>query len=184
MLANRRHLLAGAFAGLICLPGAKPAKAALPPISPEKHERYMRLAIEQGKKNPYFPFGAVIVRPATDEVVATGINDARANPTLHGEIVCLNDYIAHNGNKGFEELVLYTTCEPCPMCMTALLFARIGGVVFATFNAEGLKKAGFDSIKISARQLVDATPFSQLQLLQGGVLAAETDRMFLERKRY
>lgn len=184
MFASRRNLLLGSFAGLICLPGAKPARAALPPISPEKHERYMRLAIEQAKKNAYFPFGAVIVRPATDEVMASGTNNAYANPTLHGEIVCIDDYIAHHGNKGFDELVLYTTCEPCPMCITALIFAKIGGVVFGTYNAEGLKKAGLDPIKISARQLVDATPFSQLQLLQGGVLSAETDRMLLERKRY
>jgi tRNA(adenine34) deaminase len=184
MHVSRRPLLLGAFAGLICLPGAKPARAALPPIPQETHERYMRLAIEQAKKNPYFPFGAVIVRPATGELVASGTNNTYANPTLHGEIVCLNDYIARNGNKGFEEVVLYTTCEPCPMCITALLFAKIGGVVFGTFNAEGLKKAGLDPIKISARQLVDAAPFSQLQLLQGGVLSAETDRMLLERKHY
>lgn len=178
-----KRMLLGSMVALTCVPGARPARAALPPISMDRHERYMRLAIEQGRKNPYFPFGAVIVRPETDQVMASGINNARENPTLHGEIVCMNNYIARCGNQGWEALVLYTTCEPCPMCMTALVFAGIGGVVFATSNTEGLRKAGLDPIAISAKDIVDAAPFYKGHLLLGGVLASETDRVFLERKR-
>jgi len=179
-----KRMLLGSMVALTCVPGARPARAALPPIPMDRHERYMRLAIEQGRKNPYFPFGAVIVRPETDEVMASGVNKTRENPTLHGEIVCMNDYIARHGNRGWDALVLYTTCEPCPMCMTALIFAGIGGVVFGTTNTDGLRKAGMDPIAISAKDVVDAAPFYKGHLLLGGVLASDTDRMFLERKRY
>ncbi|HTR88070.1 MAG TPA: nucleoside deaminase [Reyranella sp.] len=181
-MISKRTLLIG-FGGLVCLPGARPARAALPPISMARHEQAMRLAIAQGRRNPYWPFGAVIVRADTGEVMAEGVN-SHDNPVLHGEIVCINDYVARHGNKGWADMVLYTTCEPCPMCITALIWAHIGGVVFGTGNFDGLAKAGLDAIKISARDVIDATPFGPKPMLLGGVLAAETDAMFLNRKRY
>src|SRR5215470_10193321 len=49
------------------------------------HEQAMQLAIVAARANPFFPFGAVIVRAADREVMATGANNRRANPTLHGE---------------------------------------------------------------------------------------------------
>jgi tRNA(adenine34) deaminase len=98
----------------------------------EIHERAMRLAIAEARHNPSYPFGAVIIRAADGEVMARGANNDRVNPVLHGEIACLNDYVAHHGNKGWEALILYTTGEPCPMCMSALVWAGIGGVVFAS----------------------------------------------------
>ena len=177
-MISKRVMLVGAGA-LICLPGARPARAALPPIPMERHEQFMRLAIEQGRKNPYYPFGAVIVQPEMGEVMASGVK----NPTLHGEIVCMNDYVSRHGNRGWETKILYSTAEPCPMCMAALMWARIGGVVFATSAFDGQRKAGMDPIKISAKDILDATPFHKCLLL-GGVLSEETDRMFLERKRY
>lgn len=178
-MISKRMLLAS-LGGLLCVAGARPTRAALPPISNEQHEKFMRLAIEMGRKNPLYPFGAVIVDPASGQVVAQGTNDARSNPTLHGEIVCIDDYVRRNGNKGWGSKLLYTTCECCPMCMTALMFAGIGGVVFAT-SLEGQRRAGMDPIKITSRQLLDATPFYK-GLLVGGVLAEETDRMFMEHR--
>jgi len=177
-----KRALLSSLGTLLCLPAVKSARAAPSPLSREKHEQFMRLAIEQGKKNPFYPFGAVIVQPETGEVMATGTNNARTNPTLHGEIVCIDDYVRRHGNRDWDSKVLYTTAEPCPMCMTALIFAGIGGVVFATSAFDGQKKAGMDPIRISAKDVVDATPFSK-PFLMGGVLSAETDRMFLERKR-
>ncbi len=180
-MISKRMLLAG-LGGLICLPGAKPARAALPTIPMARHEQAMRRAIEQGKKNPYYPFGAVITEAATGDVVAEGFNHAHDNPVLHGEIVCMNDYVAKHGNKGWETKVLYTTCEPCTMCITALIWAKIGGVVFAT-SLEGQRKAGMEPFRITSQDVVDREDFHKPMLL-GGVLAAETDAMFLNRKRY
>jgi tRNA(adenine34) deaminase len=182
-MISKRTLLIG-LGGLICVSGARPARAALPPIPMARHEQAMKVAIEQGKKNPYYPYGAVITEASTGTVVAEGTNDARSNPTLHGEIVCMNDYVAKHGNKDWDSKVLYTTCEPCPMCMTALIWAGIGGVVFASsaFSPALVASIG-EPIKISAQEVIDKASFSKPMLL-GGVLASETDAMFTNRKRY
>ncbi len=179
-MISKRAFLLGA-GGLVCLPAARPARAALPPISPADHERYMRLAIVEARRNPRYPFGAVIVRPDTGEIRARGVNNSGANPILHGEIACMNDYVQGHGNAGWDSCLLYTTGEPCSMCMSALVWAQIGGVVFAS-SIDGIRAAGIDQIGLTARQVVDASPFYK-GTLRGGVLAAETDRMFLERKR-
>ena len=96
--------------------GAAPVNSLNPPATPlPVHEQAMRLAIAEARANPAFPFGAVIVRAADRQVLAKGANNGTANPTFHGEIVAMNDYVAQHGNRGWSEAVLYTTGEPCPM---------------------------------------------------------------------
>jgi tRNA(Arg) A34 adenosine deaminase TadA len=176
----RRALLAGAGA-LVCLPVARRAQARLPPITMERHEQAMRLAIEQGKRNAFYPFGAVITRADSGAVMGAGVNNTRANPILHGEIACMNDYVARNGSTGWDACVLYTTAEPCPMCMSALAWAGIGGVVFGTSIAS-LKRFDIDQIDITSRAVINAAPFFTGSLL-GGVLEKETDQLFRERRK-
>lgn len=179
MISKRAFL--GSAGALICAAVTRPASAQQAAVvSMGQHEQFMQLAIDEARKNPVWPFGAVMVRPGTGEVLARGVNDSRKNPTLHGEIACMNDYVQRHGNQGWTPLVLYTTGEPCPMCMSALVWAGIGGVVFAS-SIDEIRRAGIDQINITARTVIDASPFYKGTLL-GGVLAAETDRMFLERK--
>lgn len=179
MISRRGLLACGCAAACAAVPLS--VRAALPPIAMDRHEAFMRLAIAEARGNPRYPFGAVIVRPATGEVVAKGVNDAGANPILHGEIACMNDYVRRNGNMGWGDTVLYTTGEPCSMCMSALMWAGIGGVVFAS-SIDGIMRAGIEQIRIRAQAVAEATPFWK-GLLLGGVLAVETDKMFLERLR-
>jgi tRNA(adenine34) deaminase len=179
MISKRRLLLC--VCGAACATAALPAHAALPPISTARHEQAMRQAIEEARRNPVYPFGAVIVRGDTGEVMARGVNNSRGNPILHGEIACMNDYVRLNGNKGWGQMVLYTTGEPCSMCMSALVWAGIGGVVFAS-SIDGIRRAGIAQIDITARAVAAASPFYS-GLLLGGVLAAETDRMFMDRRK-
>jgi tRNA(adenine34) deaminase len=180
MISKRAFL--GSAGALICVAVGRPASAQqAPAVAMVQHERYMRLAIEEARMNPGHPFGAVIVRPQTAEVMARGVNDTRANPTLHGEIACMNDYVRRHGNRGWPQLMLYTTGEPCPMCMSALVWAGIGGVVFAT-SIDGIRRAGIEQINITARTVIEQSPFYNGALL-GGVLSPETDRMFLDRTR-
>ena len=72
----------------------------------------MKEAIELAHQNPRAPFGSVLVDRRTGEIVARGVNDSSANPTLHGEIAAINDY-ALRENVDWNELTLYTTAEPC-----------------------------------------------------------------------
>jgi tRNA(Arg) A34 adenosine deaminase TadA len=146
-----------------------------------KHEEYMRTAIDEGKKNESYPFGAVIVNIETGMIVAKGVNQSSKNPTLHGEIVCMNNYVEKYGNNNWGKLVLYTTGEPCSMCMSALIWAGIRGVVYAS-SINGIKASGIEQISISARQVKMSSKFVDVFLL-GGILQNETDVMFLNRKK-
>ncbi|MFN5375589.1 MAG: nucleoside deaminase [Chitinophagaceae bacterium] len=146
-----------------------------------KHEEYMRSAIDEAKKNESYPFGAVIVDIETGIILAKGVNQSSKNPTLHGEIVCMNNYVEKHGNKNWGKLVLYTTGEPCSMCMSALIWAGIGGVVYAS-SINGIKSSGIEQIAIKASQVKKSSKFTNPFLL-GGILQNETDAMFLMRKK-
>ena len=100
---------------------------------------------------------------------------------MHGEMDCLNNYLKAHGNRNWDNLILYTTAEPCSMCMSALIWAGIGGVVYAS-SAKTLVRAGIDDIQISAKAVAAAAPFYKGELL-GGVLEREADEMFMSRPR-
>jgi tRNA(adenine34) deaminase len=80
-------------------------------IPASAHEQAMRLAIAEARGNPAYPFGAVILRAADRHLMATGVNKSAANPTFHGELVAIDDYVARHGNRGWDEAILYTTGE-------------------------------------------------------------------------
>jgi len=110
---------------------SSPQPLRLSAVPPHIHEQAMRQAIAVSRQNRFFPFGAVIVRAADRQIMAAGANNGSINPILHGEIVAINDYIAQHGNRGWEEAVLYTTGEPCPMCMSALAWGGSAGLFTA-----------------------------------------------------
>src|SRR5271169_4198137 len=162
---------------------ALPEGAALNPsgIPLPVHEQAMRLAIAEARANPAFPFGAVIVRATYRQVLAKGVNNGAANPTFHGEIVAMNDYVAQHGNRGWGEVVLYTTGEPCPMCMSAMIWAEMGGVVYGT-PITRLAQYGINQILIPSTTVSGASPFYHGFIL-GHILKSETDTLFRNRKR-
>ena len=77
--------------------------------------------------------------------------------------------------------MLYTTGEPCPMCMSAIVWAGVGGVVWGT-SIEQLRQFGINQILVPATTVIGASPFYQGGIL-GHVLQAETDALFRNRKR-
>ncbi|MDJ0920297.1 MAG: nucleoside deaminase [Henriciella sp.] len=85
------------------------------------------------------PVGAVIIDPATGEIVAEGHNQpiARHDPTAHAEIVAIRHAAEKVGNYRLPGLHLYVTLEPCAMCAGAISFARIAKVVFAADDPKG-----------------------------------------------
>lgn len=89
------------------------------------------------------PFGALIVKDGI--VIATGANQVtRLNdPTAHAEIVAIREACRILGNFQLEGCDLYTSCEPCPMCLGAIYWARPSRVFFAA-TKEDAASAGFD----------------------------------------
>ena len=88
------------------------------------------------------PFGAVITR--NGEVVATGVNRVTANndPTAHAEVSAIRNAAEALGTFDLSDCEIYTSCEPCPMCLGAIYWARLKKVYFA--NNNDAKNIGFD----------------------------------------
>ena len=94
------------------------------------------------------PFGAVIVRDG--EIVGEGWNRvvADSDPTAHAEVLAIRAAANHLGTHVLDDTVLYSSCEPCPMCLAAIYWARIPRVVFAS-QAEDARAIGFDDALIA-----------------------------------
>lgn len=142
-----------------------------------EHEAHMRQAIAVAKNNEAAPFGAVIVRRASGEIVATGVNASAENPTWHGEIVALNNY-AKTGRANWSELTLYTTAEPCCMCQGAIVWAGISEVVYGV-SIEQLSAMGWKQIHITAEEVTAKSWRTGMQI-RGDVLVGECKQLFLD----
>ncbi|MPY58024.1 nucleoside deaminase [Streptomyces spongiae] len=143
----------------------------------------MWLAIEQARRNPQWPFGAVIVDHRTGEVLGSGVNTGADSPVLHGEVVAMNDYVHRQGNQGWADTTLYTTGEPCSMCMSAMAWANLRRVVWAS-SIDEIRRTEINQIALSAREVAaSARSFYTPELLLGGVLSDHTNRLFEEAQR-
>ena len=89
------------------------------------------------------PFGAVIVADGIQ--LATGQNLVTKNndPTAHAEVVAIRNACTSRANFALPGTVLYASCEPCPLCLSAALWARVGRVVYAA-DRHDAAKGGFD----------------------------------------
>lgn len=89
------------------------------------------------------PFGAVAVRDG--EVLADGTNQVTAapDPTAHAEVVALRRACRELDTHVLDGVVLYSSCEPCPMCLTAGMWARVQRIVYAADRVDAAA-AGFD----------------------------------------
>jgi tRNA(adenine34) deaminase len=141
-----------------------------------RDEIFMRRAIELAQGNPLLPFGALLVRADTGEVMAEGCNRTADAPIWHGELDAIHRCaLAHPGSD-WPLLTLYSTAEPCPMCQAAILWAGISRVAFGT-SIRTLQRLGWQQIDIPAEEVARRTPFRQCVLV-GGVLEAECDALF------
>ena len=111
-----------------------------------KKEYFMRKAIElsiENVKNSGGPFGAVIVKD--DEVIATGVNRVTANhdPTAHAEVSAIRAACEKLGTFDLEGCEIYTSCEPCPMCLGAIYWAHLDKIYYGN-NKTDAARIGFD----------------------------------------
>lgn len=141
------------------------------------HEYFMRKAIELALRAPQFPFGAVIVRRETGDIVAEGFNQSALNPTFHGEMVAINRCAELHRPNDWSGFDLYTTAEPCPMCQSAIEWAGIARVYYGT-SIPYLQKHDWWQINIRAEEIITQTPFRNSTVV-GGILETECNALFM-----
>lgn len=105
--------------------------------------RAIELAIESVRTNRGGPFGAVVVKDG--KIIAEGANCVTStnDPTAHAEVVAIRKACAALGLFELRECELYTSCEPCPMCLGAIYWARPARFYFGCTAADAAQ-AGFD----------------------------------------
>jgi len=110
-------------------------------------ERFMREAIhcalEKMRAGQGGPFGAVVVKDGV--IVGRGWNQVTAtnDPTAHAEVVAIREACQRLGTFRLDGCELYASCEPCPMCLSAIYWARITRLFFAATRRDAAR-AGFD----------------------------------------
>ena len=112
-------------------------------------EKAIALATENVTSGRGGPFGAVIVRDG--EIVATGVNlvTATNDVTAHGEIVAIRNACAALAAFQLQGCHIYTSCEPCPMCLAAIYWARCEAIFYGCLAADAAA-AGFDDALLYA----------------------------------
>ena len=103
----------------------------------------IRLATENVTSGRGGPFGAVVVKDG--KVIATGTNQVTANndPTAHAEVTAIRNACTVLATFQLEDCDVYTSCEPCPMCLAALYWARCRAIFYGN-DAADAAKVGFD----------------------------------------
>jgi guanine deaminase len=106
-------------------------------------QRALDLALERMRANQGGPFGAVIVR--NGEIVAEGWNEVTSSndPTAHAEVMAIRRACAKLGTFDLTGCEIYASCEPCPMCLGAIYWARFRTLYFANTRQEAAV-IGFD----------------------------------------
>jgi guanine deaminase len=116
-----------------------------------REEKFMMEAIALSRKaienNEGGPFGCVIVKD--DEIIGRGNNKVILDndPTAHAEIVAIRNACKHLGTFQLNGCEIYTSCEPCPMCLGAIYWARLEKIYYAN-TREDAANAGFDDSMI------------------------------------
>ncbi|MFZ4056568.1 MAG: nucleoside deaminase [Ferruginibacter sp.] len=116
-----------------------------------REEKFMLEAIrlsENGlRKNEGGPFGCIVVKG--DEIVGRGNNKVTStnDPTAHAEVTAIRDACSNLNTFQLTDCEIYTSCEPCPMCLGAIYWARPKAIYYAN-NREDAAKIGFDDSMI------------------------------------
>lgn len=113
----------------------------------EEDKKFMRRAIEVSQEGMNAgnggPFGAVVVK--NGEIIAEGCNNvtSKNDPTAHAEVTAIRKACEKLGSFQLDDCILYTSCEPCPMCFGAIYWARPKKVFYAC-TQEDAAAIGFD----------------------------------------
>ena len=135
-------------------------------------KRAIELSIESVNKSGG-PFGSVIVKD--NKIIAEGSNKVTFSndPTAHGEIVAIREACKKLKNFNLSGCELYSTCEPCPMCLSAIYWARIEKIYYAN-TREDAQKIDFDDslIYTELQKNIDKRKISMIQMMRNEALKA------------
>jgi guanine deaminase len=135
--------------------------------------RAIQLSLESMRSGRGGPFGAVIVRDGA--IIAEGSNQvtSRNDPTAHAEVLAIRKACAKTGRFELADCELYTSCEPCPMCLGAIYWARLARIYFANTAADAAQ-IGFDDSFIYAQLKVPHAErtIPAVQMMRDEALAA------------
>ena len=147
-------------------------------------QRAIALATENVLSGAGGPFAALVVRDG--EVVATGVNlvTATNDPTAHAEVVAIRAACKALGKFQLTGCAVYTSCEPCPMCLGALYWARCDAIFYGNSAADAAA-AGFDDSFLyeEVRRPIDQRSIPMKRLLAGEAIEsfntwrAQTDKI-------
>ena len=106
-------------------------------------EKAVELSLENMRAGKGGPFGAIIVRQG--KIVGTGANHVTSDndPTAHAEVVAIRDACKNLGTFQLDDCEIYTSCEPCPMCLAAIYWARPKAIYYANTRKDAAD-IGFD----------------------------------------
>jgi guanine deaminase len=99
----------------------------------------IRLSIQMVRRGKGGPFGAVVVKE--NRIVGRGSNQvtSRNDPTAHAEIVAIRDACKRLKTFQLDQCEMYTSCEPCPMCLSAIYWARLRRVYYGNTRRDAAK---------------------------------------------
>jgi len=137
---------------------------------------FMKKAIELSIKNVNSgggPFGAIIVKD--NKIIAEGANRVTTtnDPTAHGEIVAIREACKKLNNFNLSGAELYSTCEPCPMCLSAIYWARISKIYYAN-TRDDAQKIDFDDSLIYSEfnKNINERKIPMIQMMRNEALKA------------
>ena len=140
-----------------------------------EHERYMAEALDLAAAGPG-PFATVIVDRKAGRIVCQGVSNSRESRVLHGEIVALLNGAKIEPRLDWRELTLYTSAEPCPMCMSAIVWHRIPEMVYGT-SVYDLIAMGANQFRLDSPTVAAAAPFYSGRIV-AGVLKDRADPFY------
>lgn len=116
-------------------------------MSIDNKHQYMREAIKKAEENFIFgkggPFGAVVVRDGEIIAIAGNCVTSTNDPTAHAEVVAIREACKKLETFDLSGCEIFASCEPCPMCLGAIMWARIDKLYYAANRADA-SRAGFD----------------------------------------
>ena len=180
VLPSRRSVLATFACAALAPPLFATAAVAQPVAQPvakptiADDERFMRMAIEEARRAD-FPFGAVIVMNGKVMVRGRNLGRTYGDPTAHGEMVAIRRFLDQYPPVRLRGVTLYTSGEPCAMCMGAILWCHIPRLVFAASVTQ--LATAIDQIMLSSAEVAATAKFAPIEIT-GGVLADEAMALF------